>query len=109
MERELAAGAFDPALVLAVQAAVAACDAFTIFHRGERAASERHLDALEVLSHVTDVKGLAEAKRHLARILREKNNVEYSGAAPKRKDAEALAVHARRFVDFVAKHLPEAT
>jgi hypothetical protein len=36
MERGLAAGANDPAIVLAVQAVIAAADAFTIYHPGER-------------------------------------------------------------------------
>lgn len=56
MEQELAAEAYDPALVLAVQSAIAACDAFTIYHRGERSASDRHQDAIEVLTHIADVR-----------------------------------------------------
>lgn len=46
MERELAAGALDPALLLAVQGVIAAADALTICHLGIRAAADRHEDAL---------------------------------------------------------------
>ena len=106
MEREFLAGSYDPALVLATQAVIAACDAFTIFHRGERSASDRHLDAIAMLSHVTGVPGLEEARLHLSKVLREKAEIEYSGKTPKPKEAERLVEHARRFIDFVSEHLP---
>lgn len=106
MERELLAGSYDPALVLAVQAAIAACDAFTIFHRGERSASGRHSDAIVILGHVAGVPGLEEARLHLSRVLREKAEIEYSGRTLKPQEAGRLVEHARRFIDFVGKHLP---
>ena len=107
MERELAAGAHDPALVLAVQAAIAGADAFAIFHRGERSAADRHLDALSVFSRVTGVAGLEEARKHLSRLLTEKFAIEYSGDPPKPKEVESLIEHARRFLSWVERHLPE--
>src|SRR5437588_12081304 len=72
MERELAARAHDPALVLAVQAAIAASDAFTIFHLGERSAAGRHLDALSVFARVSGAAGPAEAPKHVSGLLPEK-------------------------------------
>lgn len=107
MERELAAGAHDPALVLAIQAAIAGADAFTIFHRGERSAAGRHLDALSVFSRVTGVAGLEDARKHLSKLLTEKFAIEYSGDAPKPKEVESLIEHARRFLSWVERHLPE--
>lgn len=107
MERELAAGAHDPALVLAVQAAIAACDAFTIFHRGERSAAGRHLDALSVLGRVAGIEGLEEARKHLTRILSRKLEIEYSGEALKPKEVESLVEHARRFVGWIESRLPQ--
>lgn len=107
MERELALGAYDPALVLAVQAAIAASDAFTIYFIGERSASDRHLDAISVFSRVSGVPDLAQPRSHLTRLLEEKATIEYSGDSPKPKDVERLTQHARRLVDFVAKHLPK--
>lgn len=108
MERELAAGAHDPALVLAVQAAIAGSDAFTIFHLGERSAADRHLDALSVFSRVTGVPGLEDARKHLSRLLSEKFAIEYSGDTPRPKEVESLVEHARRFLAWVEKHLPKA-
>lgn len=107
MERELAAHAYDPALVLAVQGAIAASDAFTIFHRGERSAAGQHLDALSVFSRVTGVEGLEEARKHLSKLLQEKFSIECSGKSLKPKEVESLVEHARRFFSWVEKHLPE--
>jgi hypothetical protein len=108
MERESSAGGIDPALILAVQGAIAACDALTIFHRGERAASERHEDALEVFNRLTQLPGLKEAAGHFARLLRVKGEIEYTGRYQKPQDASAILDHARKFFGFVEKHLPPA-
>lgn len=106
MEREIAAGASDPALLLAVQGAIAAADALTIYHRGERAAADRHEDALAVLNRLRDLPELPQAIAHLAKLLRVKGQVEYTGRSPKSDEVAALLEHARRFFDFVEKHLP---
>jgi len=106
MERELAAGATDPALLLAVQAAIAASDALAIFHRGECTSAERHEDALAVLTRLTHLPGIKEAARHLAYLLRVKGEIEYTGRALRSREAESLVMHARRFLDFASKHLP---
>lgn len=106
MERELAGDLLDPALVLAVQAAIATTDALAIYARGERSAAERHFDAIAVLERVTDVPGIGEARKHLARLLDRKSAIEYSGEAIRKDEAEGLAEHARRFVRFVGRILP---
>ncbi len=109
MEREHAAGASDPALVLAVQGVIAAADALTIYHRGERAAAGRHEDALEVFNRLSGVfPGVREASVHLARLLRAKGEVEYAGRYPSPQDVAALLDHARKFFDFVESRLPSS-
>jgi hypothetical protein len=105
MEREEAAGAFDPAPVLAVQGVIAAADALSILHRGVRAASDRHEDALAVLSRLP-IPGIDDAVGHLARLLREKGELEYGVRTPKPAEIAALLQHARRFFDFAGRHLP---
>jgi len=106
MVRELAAGLVDPALVLAVQATIAACSAFTSYHRGERSSADRHLDALSVLARVPEIDGTADARKHLTRLLEVKTELEYSGRSIRPQEAKTLLEHARRFIDFVGKHLP---
>ena len=108
MERELAVGAADPALILAVQAVIAASDALTTFHRGERSSAQGHRDVLELLSRVGELPGLPAARTHLAHVLRKKSDIEYSGRSLPPREVVALAEHARRFVAFVGKHLPPA-
>lgn len=108
MEREYAASSIDPALILAVQGAIAACDALTIFHRGECATADRHEDALEVLNRLTQLPGLTEASGHLARLLRVKGDLEYTGRYPKPQEAGAILNHARKFFEFVEKRLPSS-
>ncbi len=106
MERELAAGAHDPALLLAIQGVIAAVDALTIFHRGERATADRHEDALEVFGRLSPLSGLREASAHLAKLLRVKGEVEYTGRYQKPQEVAALLEHARRLFEYVAKQLP---
>jgi hypothetical protein len=106
MERELAAGAADPALVLAVQGVIAAADALTIYHRGERSAADRHEDALGVLGRLGNIPGIPEASVHLVKLLRVKGEVEYTGRYPNPQEVASLIDHARRFYEFVEKHLP---
>lgn len=108
MERELAAGALDPALLLAVQGAIAAADALTIFHRGERAVADRHEDALMVFNRVSQLPGIEGASRHFVRLLRVKGEIEYTGRYQKPQEAAGLVEHARRFFEFVEKHLPQS-
>jgi len=105
MEDLLKSGSLDSAMVLAVHAAIAACDSFTTAHRGEVASSDRHLDAWHVFTRVARVQGSGEAQTHLERLLREKSRTEYSDRYPNRDEAEGLCGHARRFVRFVEKNL----
>jgi len=106
MDRELKEGALDPALILAVHGAIAACDALTIYHSGGQCASERHLDAVEFLRGMKGLQGLDEAGQHLAKLLHGKGDIEYSDRSFHREEAERLIRHARRFGEFVRKNLP---
>ena len=105
MERELKNASQGNALVLAVQAVIAANDAYTIRHLGLRCASERHDDAVYIFSRVANVDGMKLARRHLEVLLEAKGRIEYSGKPVKPEKAEGLAGHARRFVEFVRKNL----
>ncbi len=69
--------------------------------------SDRHEDALKVLSRVPRVEGLAEAGRHLAELLKAKSSIEYGGAELKPDEAARIAAHATRFVAFVEEKLPK--
>jgi hypothetical protein len=106
MEQILAGGHQDPALVLAVQAVIAASDALTIYHLGERSAAGDHQDAISVFSRIPQVPDIDQARTHLNRVLDHKSEIEYSGKALRKKELESIVDHARRFVNFARKHLP---
>jgi hypothetical protein len=105
MELVLGEALFDSAAVLAIHAAIAACDAFTLRHRAERSSSGRHLDAVEVFARVSTIRGVKEAAGHLEDLLDEKSWIEYSDRSPRPEESHRLCEHARRFVDFVGKNL----
>jgi hypothetical protein len=106
MEEVFAGGLNDPALVLAVQAVIAASDAMTIYHLGERSAAGDHHDAISVFSRLPKLPEIDQARTHLSRVLDHKAEVEYSGKPLRKKDVEAIVEHARRFITYVQKHLP---
>src|SRR5262245_27513515 len=106
MEKSERAGDLEAAQILALHAAVAAADAFTIHHLGRRCASARHEDAASMVAQVAIVPEARRGSLHLRRILREKNLVEYSGRDPRSDETAALCDHTRRFVEFVKRNLP---
>jgi hypothetical protein len=106
MEEVLAGGHEDPALVLAVQAVIAASDALAIYHLGERSAAGDHQDAISVFSRLPSLPQIDQARTHLSRVLDHKSEVEYSGRALRKKDVESIVDHARRFVAYARKRLP---
>jgi hypothetical protein len=106
MEEALAGSHDDPALVLAVQAVIAASDALTIYHLGERSAAGDHQDAVAVFSRLPRLPDIDHARTHLSRALDHKAEVEYSGMALRKKDVDSIVDHARRFVAYARQHLP---
>ena len=101
-------GDFEAAQILAIHAAIAAADAFTIHFLGMRCASRRHKDAESLVRQVKSVPGVNPAVQHLHRVLKEKSVIEYSGREPRPDDAAALCDHARKFVEFVRRSLAKS-
>jgi len=106
MEEVLEAGRHDPALVLAVQAVIAACDAMTIYHLGERSSAAGHQAAVSVFSRLPSLPDIDQARTHLSRVLDQKAEIEYSGKPIRKKDLESIVDHARRFVGYARRRLP---
>ncbi len=99
----------DSALVLVVQAAIAAADALTIYHLEERSSATRHEDALNVLARLNNqVPDLAKASKHLAKLLGFKTDAEYGFKTPKTADVRSAIEAARSFIEFVEKNLAQA-
>ena len=98
-------GALDTAVMVGIQSAIAAADAFTIRHLGKYCVSERHEDVVALVESVPRVAGVAEASHHLKRLIVHKSVIEYSERYPLPVEAENLCRHARRFVEFVGRNL----
>ena len=105
MEQALKDEKWNAAGLQAIYACIAACDAFTIRHRGERSSAEGHLDAVRLFERVTTVVGVNATAGHLKRVLEEKGLLGYSPRSLRPEESTGLCHHARRFVDFVRRNL----
>src|SRR5262245_23401663 len=103
MQEALHRGSNTTACVLAIKAAIAACDTFTIHHLKLVCISQRHEDAVEVFERVQGVDGAQTASQHLNRLLHAKGWIDYSDRLPRQEEAQALCTHAERFVAFVRR------
>lgn len=100
-------GSEDSASVLAVQAAIAAADALTIYFAKERCASQRHEDAVQVLKRLK-LDGIAGVCTNLGRILSQKSSIEYGMTRVKPEDAMKLVERARKVVEYASQKIAEA-
>jgi hypothetical protein len=86
---------FDPAVSLAVSAAVNASDVLCVIATGGYPAGDSHADASRILRKA----GYQQAGTHLARVLAVKNKAQYSGTRCSRQDATDAIRRARRLLD----------
>jgi len=86
---------FDPAVSLAVSAAVNASDVLCVIATGGYPTGENHGDATGALRKA----GYRQASTHLARVLAYKNKAQYSPARCTVRDALEVTKHAQRLLD----------
>lgn len=98
-EDHLAQGRHDGALMDAIHAAIAACDAVTGHLEGVRSADPDHARAVHLLERVTRTENVAGTPaRQLAMLIAKKNVVEYEARRATSKEASEGVDRARRFV-----------
>ena len=90
----------------AVHAGISANDAILVCFHGLRSSSKSHDDAVQLSASLMDRSGIKEALNHLRRIIAKKNLVEYEGKNFPQHDAEAVVMHAERFLAWVKSVLP---
>jgi HEPN domain-containing protein len=96
-KRALDEGAPDSAALLAIHAAITACDSLTVRHLGLRSTSPRHLDVLTLVDRLpTPQKD--QLKKHLRDLVSKKNVVEYEDRLLPRGDAVQMVKIAGRVV-----------
>lgn len=98
-------GDWSAAGLNAVHAAIAASDALTSFHLGERSRGKDHSDAGALLARVA----LPDAKEkagQLGRVVAMKNLVAYEAREPSRREAEEMMTRMERFVGWALQNVP---
>ena len=106
-QTSLAQGHRHAAAANAVHAAIAAMDSVSVFHAGRRSTSDRHEDAVDLLSSLelpdADVRPRV---RQFGRLLGLKTKAEYAEASVTVRDAEDAVRTAERIVVWARAHLP---
>jgi len=90
----------------AIHAGISANDALLTFYFGLKSISPKHDDAVKLLISMMERNDTEKKAKHLRQIVSMKNLVEYDGRLLSRSEAESLAKHAQRFLDWVKSLLP---
>ncbi len=91
----------------AVHAGISADDALLVYFHGVRSLSSDHRDAINLTLSLISQDGAQEAASHLRRLIAKKNLIEYEGKVFSRTDAEEVAKHAERFINWARELLPK--
>ena len=105
MESAIAAEQWDSAGLAAIHSGIAASDAVLAYHGGVRSAGQDHRAAADLLKQAVG-RDASTAATHLARLIAEKNLVEYEQRRLTAAEAVDLAEHARRFIKWARSKLP---
>ncbi len=97
---------YEASALASIHCVISGVDAFLVFKLGERSSSERHSDAVRLLSQAggTDSK---QAIKHADAVLSEKTAVEYLDVLVTEKQALELFKHADRFFSWLKERIPE--
>ncbi|MBI4895637.1 MAG: HEPN domain-containing protein [Candidatus Aenigmarchaeota archaeon] len=99
-------GDWNSSVINAVHCAISSADAFCIFKKGIRNASENHQDSIVLfLSIDPNNEEIKKNANHLSRLLSIKTDVEYGEKLASEKDAESAKKHAERLFEFVKSKL----
>ncbi|MBS3068591.1 HEPN domain-containing protein [Candidatus Micrarchaeota archaeon] len=106
MERAYENSEWNACVIMAVHCAIAAADAYCIFKKGMRNASDNHSDSINLfLSTDPHDQEVRAAVQHLAALISIKSGAEYGEKLSAEKEAEQAKKHAGRLFDFVYARL----
>lgn len=106
MHESLKKKSWNAAGLNAIHAGISANDALLTFHFGLRSISPKHDDAVELLVSMMKRNDTETKAKHLRRLLSVKNLVEYDGRLFSKSEAESLAKHAERYLNWAKSLLP---
>ena len=91
----------------AVHSGISANDALLAYFYGIRSVSPKHDDAVKLLVSLVKHKEVNLSSAHLRKLIGMKNLVEYEGRLFTQSEAQSLAKHAQRFLEWVESLLPK--
>ncbi len=105
-DKAFESGEWNACVINAVHCAISSADAFCIFKKGVRNASESHRDSIALfLSIESSSEEIKRNANHLSRLLDIKTDAEYGEHLSTKENAELARKHAYRFFEFVRSKL----
>lgn len=90
----------------AIHVGISANDALLTFHFGLRSTSPKHDDAVKLIISLMKRDDTESKTKHLRRLISVKNLVEYDRRLFSKREAESLAKHAERYLNWIKSLLP---
>ena len=97
MEEGLVSQRWDAAALNGIHAAILANDALLIFFHGVKSASQKHDDAVRLLTTLMKTEEARQNARHLSKLIHRKSIIEYTGERLRQVESAELCKHAQRF------------
>ncbi|HIH96179.1 MAG TPA: HEPN domain-containing protein, partial [Thermoplasmata archaeon] len=90
----------------AVHCVISVNDALLVFFGGIKSVSSNHMDAVRLLTEIIDTDEARKNSNHLRRVIAKKNIIEYENRLFTKKEAEGVALHTERFLNWATSMLP---
>ena len=98
---------WNAAVINAIHASIAGCDAMCVYFLGKRHAGDSHEDAVLLFKTILSGKESTDVNAsRLARILSIKTTVEYEDRLASESEADKVLRDCERFLEYVQKELP---
>ena len=94
---------YDSAALSGIHAVISSIDALLVFKGGVVSSSMRHEDAVKLLKEIWNRKDTAEYSEHALKVIKMKTIFEYTDMNVNRDQAENLAKHVTRFIEWAKK------
>ena len=107
MQTALLKSNWNAAALNALHAAILANDALLIFFHGVKSSSQKHDDAIKLLTSLMKTPAAHKNSRHLRKLINEKSNISYTGKLLSPGRSKELCKHSQRFISWVNSLLPE--
>lgn len=107
MQTSLGQKNWNAAALNAIHTGISINDALLAYFYGIKSISPKHDDAVKLLVSLVKHKEVSSNSAHLRKLIGMKNLVEYEGRLFTQSEAQALAKHAQRFLEWVESLLPQ--